>query len=163
MTIMIEFNKAKEIKNKRMEMKLKHYPTNTYEETLQKEINRMVEVSTKSMNLVDEISNEYEELRDKYEELVERYSSDVQKLSSGIQMLIEHKESALIDYTLAADYILDREYLHDDYVAYLKSLKSFPEWEGQRDNIETLLTEFGADERTERYLEEEMKNMSGGV
>ncbi|ARK30797.1 hypothetical protein [Halalkalibacter krulwichiae] len=83
--------------------------------------------------------------------------------SGFIKMLIKQKESLQRDYAIFNEFLEKNEDLHDSYVTHLKGLKVDSNFQDCLGEIETCLVEFGADEQTEKWLEEEMKMMNGGV
>ncbi|WP_413381265.1 hypothetical protein [Alkalihalobacillus sp. 1P02AB] len=152
----IDLNKVKEVKSMRLETKSKHFPEQSKDDAMLDMVKESVKWTEKSVELTEKISSDYIKLG-------EQYKSDMEMLKSRFEVLLDSIDRMENDYSIVADFIWGREDLHDDFVSYLKDLKRSPEGEYQKGNIETLLSEYGADEETEKWLAEEMRTMNGGM
>ncbi|WP_413381259.1 hypothetical protein [Alkalihalobacillus sp. 1P02AB] len=74
-----------------------------------------------------------------------------------INYLNESSEKDGLYLEIISGFILKNEHLHNDYVDYLKSLKTEPYYEGCEREIETLLTEYGS---TKEHLNNHLKLMN---
>ncbi|ERN54303.1 hypothetical protein [Alkalihalophilus marmarensis] len=102
-------------------------------------------------------------IEDQLLEMVAQQQKFITMQNGLIKLLKENKKDMSTSYSLAADFIFNNEDLHDDYVSHLKSCKAATKIDEERECIEYILTEYGADEKTEKWLQEEMKMMDGGI
>lgn len=60
-------------------------------------------------------------------------------------------------YSVIEEFIQRNDDLFDRYVTFLNELKHNPEWSEYQNEIEYMLSEFGADDESERWFEDQMK------
>ncbi|MFC0235512.1 hypothetical protein [Fictibacillus phosphorivorans] len=97
--------------------------------------------------IYSDITGKQEELS--YTQVLEHNNAQLKKVAD----FYEDKSDRMVKmYRIVDNFIYENEDLYERYVTHLKNLQSKTEWNDCKENIEDILCEFGADEKTEKWL-----------
>ncbi|MCR1833164.1 hypothetical protein NSA56_01970 [Oceanobacillus caeni] len=104
---------------------------------------------SKLKEMVDGIAASYFELASDYKDLAEQYKKSGDLLSKLNRTHLSDKKRL----HLLNEFVTDR--YDDEWADYLYELKSNPEYKEYKEDIELFLTEYGLDDETQEWLQEQ--------